>query len=114
MEFTDEFEAWWDELPEREQGAIAERVDLLARRGPALKRPVVGEIKASRHHPRMKELIVEEGAASIRILFAFDPRRAALLLLGGDKAGNWRRWYVQNVPIADDLYDEHLNEINES
>jgi hypothetical protein len=45
---------------------------------------------------------------SIRILFAFDPDREAILLLGGDKAGNWKGWYKENIPVADALYDEHL------
>ncbi|MFT4034134.1 MAG: type II toxin-antitoxin system RelE/ParE family toxin [Patulibacter sp.] len=112
MEFTDAFGAWWGDLSVDEQEAISDRVDMLAEHGPALKRPYVGKIESSRH-AHMKELIVEEGAASIRVLFAFDPRRAAILLIGGDKAGNWRRWCVEYVPIADDLYDEHLTEINE-
>jgi hypothetical protein len=45
---------------------------------------------------------------SIRILFAFDPRRMAILLLGGNKRGQWERWYRISIPIADDLYDEHM------
>ena len=48
---------------------------------------------------------------AIRILFAFDPRRIAILLIGGDKSGSWNRWYQEFVPIADDLYDEHLTEV---
>jgi hypothetical protein len=49
-----------------------------------------------------------EGPTVIRVLFAFDPRRAALLLLGGSKTGAWDRWYTENVPVADDLYAAHL------
>ena len=56
----------------------------------------------------MKEL---RPTTSIRILFAFDPRRTTILLLGGDKRGSWDRWYDDNVPLADQLYDHHLAEI---
>jgi hypothetical protein len=50
---------------------------------------------------------VEYTAEPYRILYAFDPRRTAILLLGGDKTGD-NRWYEKNVPRADDRYDEHL------
>lgn len=59
----------------------------------------------------MKEL--RPLSTSIRILFAFDPRRMALLLLGGDKQGAWERWYEVNIPRADDLFDEHLRTLRE-
>ena len=65
-------------------------------------------IKGSRH-ANMKEL--RPPAGSVRILFAFDPRRAAILLLGGDKTNRWREWYREMIPIADILYDEYLDEI---
>jgi hypothetical protein len=48
------------------------------------------------------------------VLFAFDPRRTAILLIGGDKAGSWNRWYDEFVPVADDLYDAHLNDTQQS
>jgi hypothetical protein len=54
----------------------------------------------------MKELRPIGGG--IRILFAFDPRRMAILLIGGDKTGRWNQWYTEMIPIADRLYDEHL------
>lgn len=113
IEFTDEFEAWWDGLSADEQAALAQRVDLLADKGPALKRPVVGEIKASAFAPRMKEIVCEEGSASLRVLFIFDPRRTAILLLGGDKSGQWNAWYASAIPEADDLYRAHLTEIDD-
>jgi hypothetical protein len=59
----------------------------------------------------MKELRVSKGGA-IRILFAFDPRRHAILLLGGDKSGQWEAWYRLAIPEADDLYDTHLRELH--
>jgi len=57
----------------------------------------------------MKELRPgSRGRSEIRVLFAFDPQRRALLLVAGDKAGNWRKWYTTNIPIADARYAEHL------
>jgi hypothetical protein len=77
----------------------------LRRLGPALRRPTVGRIEQSRY-ANMRELRVPKN--HIRILFAFDPRRCAILLLGGSKAGSWTAWYDHNVPIADTLYTQHL------
>ena len=57
----------------------------------------------------MKELIPP--ASAIRVLCAFDPRRAAILLIGGDKSREWSRWYDRMVPVADDLFGEHLREL---
>lgn len=106
VEFTDQFEAWWDELTAAEQEAIAPVVRVLEERGPALRRPQVGAVQGSRHS-NMKELIVQHAGRPYRILFAFDPRRCAILLIGGDKTGH-ARWYEVYVPLADRLYDEHL------
>jgi hypothetical protein len=71
----------------------------------------VDRIKANRHH-NMKELRSIGG--TVRVLFVFDPQRKAILLIGGDKTGQWTRWYERHVPIADDLYDEHLTEEKKS
>ena len=80
-------------------------VEALEDRGPALGRPFVDVIQASRH-AHMKELRPRGG--NIRVMFAFDPRRTAILLTGGDKSGQWESWYEEIVPIADALYDQHL------
>ena len=109
VEFTDEFEQWWDSLTEAQQDAVKDRVGLLAEFGPDLGRPVVDQIKTSRHQ-NMKELRASAGGA-LRVLFAFDPRRQAILLIGGNKDGAWQRWYLEAVPFADELYDQHLREI---
>jgi hypothetical protein len=106
VEYTDEFNTWWEGLTEAEQEDIDAVVRVLEQRGPALRRPHVGTIDGSRH-ANMKELIVQHAGRPYRILFAFDPRRCAILLIGGDKTGN-DRWYQEYVPIADELYDEHL------
>jgi hypothetical protein len=107
VEYTDEFGAWWDELTDDEQDAIDAAVELLQERGPNLGRPLADTIQQSRHR-NMKEL---RPTNTIRILFAFDPRRTAILLLGGDKRGSWNAWYDEFVPIADRLYDDHLDEL---
>jgi hypothetical protein len=105
IEVTDQFTAWYDALSDDDAQSVNEAVAVLEGRGPTLGRPLVDTIKASRH-ANMKEL--RPLATSIRILFAFDPRRMALLLLGGDKQGQWERWYEVHIPRADDLLDEHL------
>jgi hypothetical protein len=63
-------------------------------------------------HPHMRELRVQHKGLPYRILYAFDPRRTAILLIGGNKTGN-DRWYAEYVPVADRLYDEHLDELDE-
>jgi hypothetical protein len=105
IEYTDQLGSWYADLTAREQNLVDAAVVALAEHGPTLGRPYVDTIRGSRH-ANMKELRPRGG--NIRILFAFDPRRAAILLIGGDKSGRWQRWYVETIPIADDLYDEHL------
>ena len=98
-------------LSDARREAVTDRVDLLAERGPDLGRPVVDRIHSSRHQS-MKELRAVEGGA-LRVLLSFDPRRQAILLLGGDKPGEWNDWYEWAVPLADDLYVEYLRELGE-
>ena len=109
IEVTDQFLGWYrGGLTHAELVAIDAAVGMLEHQGPALDRPLVDHITSSRHQ-RMKEL--RPLGTDIRILFCFDPRRTAILLLGGDKAEAWEAWYVQNVRIADALYDEHVKEL---
>ncbi len=108
IEVTDQFRDWYDNLDVVDSDAVTEAVNLLERQGPTLKRPLVGEVQSSQHK-NMKELRVM--VKEIRILFAFDPRRTGLLLIGGDKTGDWDRWYEGAIPVADALYDAHLREI---
>jgi len=111
VEVTDQFVEWWQNLSVDQQESVTDRVDLLADRGPDLGRPVVDRIQTSRHH-NMKELrAAKEGA--LRVLFMFDPRRQVILLLGGDKSGAWNDWYEWAVPLADDLYDDYLEELKD-
>jgi hypothetical protein len=113
VEVTSEFQEWWDGLSESEQVALAARVAQLQEQGPILKRPTVGAITGSRHDPRMKELRVSVGGAQMRVLFVFDPRSTAILLLGGNKTGKWNAWYPAAVGEADELYDTYLVELRE-
>ncbi|WP_216326039.1 type II toxin-antitoxin system RelE/ParE family toxin [Deinococcus aestuarii] len=106
VEYTDELEGWWEGLSEAEQESVAASVGLLEARGPHLEFPHSSGISQSRH-PHMRELRVQHAGRPYRILYAFDPRRSAILLIGGDKTGN-SRWYDESVPIADTLYDGHL------
>lgn len=109
IEFTDQFDDFWSDLNEEQQIALEQRVILLQQAGPKLRRPVVGEIIGSRFDPQMKELI----CGTFRVLFMFDPRRTAILLMGGNKADDseWNDWYDRAIPAADQLYEEHLLEI---
>ena len=106
IEYTDEFGSWWNSLTEDEQVDVDATVRILRQRGPALRRPHSGVIASSRH-PNMKELIIQHAGRPYRVLYAFDPRRCAILLVGGDKTGD-DRWYEKSVPLAYRLYDEHL------
>ena len=110
VEYTDEFAAWWHQLGQAQQEAIAARVELLAERGPSLRRPVVGTLKGTL--PNLKELRCASDG-SLRVLFAFDPRRTVVLLLGGNKAGRWREWYRAAIPAAERLYGTYLAELRQ-
>ena len=109
VEYTDEFEVWWNGLNEEEQVEIDRKVHLLEAFGPTLPRPHADVIVQSRH-PNMKELRGKVKERHLRVLFAFDPRRTAIPLLGGDKSGD-PGWYDRFVPIADELFDQHLREL---
>ncbi|MBA1224020.1 type II toxin-antitoxin system RelE/ParE family toxin [Stutzerimonas stutzeri] len=109
VEYTDEFGDWWESLTAEEQESIAVSVRLLEDRGPALGFPHSSAINGSRHG-HMRELRTQHNGRPIRTLYAFDPRRSAILLIGGDKTGD-NRWYEINVPLADRLYDEHLEQL---
>jgi hypothetical protein len=106
VEFSDEFEAWWDGLTEDEQDSINPLVIALQDLGPALTRPRADTVHGSTY-PNMRELRIQHQGRPYRVLYAFDPRRVAFLLLGGDKTGN-ARWYEENVPKADAIFAEHL------
>jgi hypothetical protein len=109
IEITGEFERWWDSLSEAEQEDVRACVLLLREHGPALRFPVSTGIQTAKHS-HMRELRIQHGGEPYRILYAFDPRRTAILLVGGKKTGD-QRWYETFVPIADRLYDEYIAEL---
>jgi hypothetical protein len=84
-------------------------VRLLEERGTQLGYPYSSKIEQSKHGA-MRELRIQHQGRPYRVLYAFDPRRTALLLIGGDKTGN-DRWYDEFVPWADQLLDDHLDEL---
>ncbi len=109
IEYTDKFGKWWDDLSEAEQISITAHVGLLEKLGPNLNFPYSSGVENSMHS-HMRELRVQHSGEPYRILYAFDPRRVAILLIGGKKTGD-KRWYKKVIPIADKLYDEHLKEL---
>jgi len=109
VEYTDPFGDWWHELDENEQDSIAVAVRLLEMKGPNLPHPYSSGIKKSRHK-HMRELRIQHRGSPYRVLYAFDPRRVAILLLGGIKKGD-DLWYDKMVPLADRHYDEHLRDL---
>jgi hypothetical protein len=87
---------------------VEEAIDTLERHGPTLSRPLADRIKGSWIH-NLKELRpASTGRSEIRILFVFDPERSAILLVAGDKAGQWRQWYEDAIPLAEQRYKDHL------
>lgn len=109
VEYTDEFGVWWGTLTRAEQEDVAAVVQLLDERGPRLPFPYSSGIVGSRHD-HMRELRIQHKGRPYRVLYAFNPLRTAILLIGGAKGGDGR-WYEVNVPIADRLYDIHLKEL---
>ena len=108
VEYTDEFECWWNGLSPDDQAAAGRVVEMLVRRGLTLRHPLTSSVKSSRHG-QMRELRVRT-RPPIRIFYAFDPRRTAILLIGEHKQ-HPERFYRDYVARADAIYDEYLREI---
>ena len=108
VEFTPQTDRWLNGLSAKDADRIGAAIDALREDGPHLGRERVDSIRGSHHH-NMKEL--RSAGGHLRALFAFDPRRRAVILLGGDKTNDWKGWYVRNIPLADKLYDKHLRSI---
>ncbi|MCL2586375.1 MAG: type II toxin-antitoxin system RelE/ParE family toxin [Streptosporangiales bacterium] len=110
---TTEVEAFFDELYESDAVShqlVNQAVLVLERNGPSEGRPLVGSIAGSKI-ANMKELRPPSTARSeVRILLVFDPWRSAILLVAGDKAGQWAKWYRRAIPRAERLYDQYLAE----
>jgi len=111
VEYTDEFEAWWIGLDEGEQIDIAAVVGLLEEKGPHLPYPYSSDVKGTKYGA-IRELRIQHKGKPYRILYAFDHRRAAILLIGGKKTGG-KRWYEQYVPLAERIYEEHMKSLED-
>ncbi len=111
IEGTETFSDWFTGLDDAEKESVIASVDLLEARGTTLGFPHTSSIESSQFG-QMRELRVQHKGHPLRVLYAFDPRRVGLLLLGGDKTGN-DRWYETLVPQADKLFAEHLAELRE-
>lgn len=109
VEVSDEFRDWYEPLSGAEQVSIERVVLMLVEAGPALGYPYSSGIQQSRFS-HMRELRVQHEGRPYRILYAFDPARAAFLILGGDKTGD-DRWYATMVPKADAIYAEHVKSL---
>lgn len=108
VEYTDEFEDWWNRLSEADQRAVNNAVNKLVLKGIALRGEHTKDVRSSRHG-NMRELRVQT-RPPIRVFYAFDPRRTAILLIGGHKT-HPERFYRDYVPRADAIYDDYLREI---
>jgi hypothetical protein len=106
--FTVQAEDWLTQRNDDDYDSIMAPIELIEEHGPGLGRPVVDGIHGSRH-ANMKEL----RAGSLRALFAFDPLRQAIVLVGGDKHDDWNGWYERNIPLADELLGAHLESLRE-
>jgi hypothetical protein len=105
---TDDFDDWFAELGEDAQAEIIAKVELLKVLGPALRRPHADTLNGSKH-ANMKELRADTAEQVLRIAFAFDPDRSAILLVAGDKSGvSQKRFYKRLIAKADELFDAHL------
>jgi hypothetical protein len=100
---------WMMSLSFQDYENVLAALEALRLEGPSLGRPFVDHIKGSRYR-NMKEL--RPRGKSFRLLFAFDPRRSAVILVAGDKSGNWRGWYEENIAVADSRFDEYLSNLD--
>ncbi|MFN0093364.1 MAG: type II toxin-antitoxin system RelE/ParE family toxin [Dehalococcoidia bacterium] len=108
VEFHPECEAWATGLTPGDQEQLAAAIRVLRQIGPALGRPLVDTVKGTRVR-NLKELRPGSGGSKeLRVLFAFDPVRRAILLVGGDKSLDWRGWYNVNIAVAEARWAEHL------
>jgi hypothetical protein len=104
-----EVEEWFLALTDTDADladVVEAAIDVLTEEGPTLGRPLVDRVKGSTRH-NLKEL--RPSGTSIRILFVFDPERQAVLLVAGDKAGDWKDWYTTNIPIAEQRYSDWVD-----
>lgn len=109
VEVTDEFKAWYLELSDDDAEQVGNYVSLLEEQGVTLRYPYSSDIKGSKY--AFRELRVQSGGRPLRVLYAFDPKRQAVLLIGGDKTGD-DRFYQVYVPWAERLWEDYLAELD--
>lgn len=109
---TTRFREWYEGLTDPEAEDVTAAVDLLGALGPHLGFPYTSRVQGSRHS-HIRELRIQHRGKPYRVLYAFDPGRVAVLLLGGVKTGR-DRWYQTYVPEADRLYEEYLEETGQA
>lgn len=110
VETTDEFECWFDEQPLQVQMRLLEAFKLLEQYGHQLSRPYADTLYGSKFS-NMKELRIQIGGDPYRAFYAFDPMRQAIVLCAGNKVGNEKQFYKQMIPLADELYQQHLDKL---
>lgn len=102
---------WLRSLDTDSRHQVIAALEILQEHGPALGRPLVDSISGSQFR-NMKELRPgSSGRSEMRILFIFAPLRQAIMLVAGDKSGQWKKWYRDSIPVAEQLYAEHLRTI---
>ena len=107
-------ESWLLGLDQRSYEQVVAAIELVTEHGPGLGRPLVDTVQTSRHR-NMKELRPgSSGRSELRVLFAFDPQRRAIFLVAGNKANKWTKWYKENIPKADRLVEDHLDQLREA
>lgn len=105
---TEYVEPWLDSLDDDTFQQVLAAIELLRQEGPQLGRPFVDSVRASQLH-NLKELRTEStGRSEIRILFIFDSKRKAVLLVGGDKSQEWSKWYRRSIDQAKKIYSQHV------
>ena len=109
VEVTEEFSEWWDRLDEGARESVNAVVVMLEELGPQLPFPYSSAVRGSRHGG-LRELRIQHRGRPLRVLYGFDPRRVAVLLLGNDKGGS-KRWYRKAIARADRTFDSHLHDL---
>jgi hypothetical protein len=109
---TDTFDGWFDALDDTDRTNVLAALLVLREKGPTLSRPYADTVKGSQYS-NMKELRVQSKGNPIRAFFAFDPKRAGILLCAGEKTGNEKRFYEVMIPLADREFTAHLKKLNE-
>ena len=107
VEYTNHFETWWETLTEDEQETVAAHVAMLELTGTNLRFPYSSDIRGSKYR-NLRELRIQHKGKALRILYAFDPRRMAMFLIGGDQVGD-ERSSETFMPLAEKLYAVHLH-----